>query len=368
MNQEVFISHASSDAATAGDVRDLLHQLGYATWIAPDDLVGASSWPEQILAAVGRCHALVVLISDAANKSDHVAREVSIASEASKPIVPLRLSAVEPDGSLRYLLHLSQWVDVFPAPVASHADRVRKALEGGGVVRRVVAKRSQWSRWVAFAVVAAFAVGAFAWFGTRDDDKPTTAKVLASAPTSINDWSELDKTLIDLAAAEGLADGGAVDLVRSQNADDSVSFTAPSTWTEVQGTIPFQDTDGTVLGDLLVVSIQRISFDGGRSGGMFVGAQSRQTFVPNGLDDFQPRQFFSDLGCVSSAIIELNAPVAGEARLWSDCNNTPRIYVSALFGNDQVTAFVLGLVTTRQEAAAFMETLMSLEIDGTPLA
>ena len=146
VSHEVFISHASEDAAVAGEVRDLLRELGYATWIAPDGLVDASSWAEQILAAVGRCHALVVLISAAANRSDHVAREVSIASEAGKPIVPLRLSAVEPDGSLRYLLHLSQWIDVFPAPVESHGEPVRKALDGGGVVRRLVTRRSRSSR------------------------------------------------------------------------------------------------------------------------------------------------------------------------------------------------------------------------------
>lgn len=58
----------------------------------------------------------------------------------------------------------------------------------------------------------------------------------------------------------------------------------------------------------------------------------------------------------------------GEARLWSGCDNTPRIYISALFGDDETSIYVLGRVTTRQEAAAIAETLMSLEIDGTPLA
>ena len=370
MNEEVFISHASPDATAAGEVRDLLRELGYATWIAPDDLVGASSWAEQILAAVGRCRALVVLVSDVANRSDHVAREVSIAVEAGKQIVPLRLAAVEPDGSLRYLLHLSQWVNVFPAPVATHADKVRAALEGGGVVRRVVTTPARSRRWLALVAVAVVAVGAIAWFATRSDDPPAspTADVLASAPTSVDDWSELDSVLIDLADAEGLADGDAVQLVRVQNADGSVSFEAPSTWSEVQGTVPFQDAGGNVLGDLLVASTQRSEFDGGRAGGLFVGAAPRTTLVPNGLDDFQPRQFFSDLGCVSSPLIELRAPNAGEVRLWSDCNNTPRIYISALYGDSEKTTFVLGEVTTRQEAAAIAETLMSLEIDGTPLA
>ncbi|MEQ1872484.1 MAG: toll/interleukin-1 receptor domain-containing protein [Ilumatobacteraceae bacterium] len=367
LNEEVFISHASTDAADAAAVRDLLQELGYATWIAPDDLVGASSWAEQILAAVGRCHALVVLISDAANRSEHVAREVSIAADAGKPIVPLRLTAVEPVGSLRYLLQLRQWVDVFPPPVTNHADRVRKALEGGGVVRRVVT-RSRSGRWIALVAAAALAIGAFVFLTSGDDDTPAVADVFAEVPTSIDDWTDLDKSLVDLAAAEGLADGDAVELSRAQNADASIAFSAPSTWAEVDGTVPFQEADGTVLGDLLVASVQRSSFDGGRSGGLFLGVAPISTLVPNGLDDFQPRQFFSDLGCVSSELIQLADPFGGEARLWADCNNTPRIYISALYGDAQQTVFVFGLVTTRQEAAMIVETLMSLEINGTPLA
>ena len=71
---------------------------------------------------------------------------------------------------------------------------------------------------------------------------------------------------------------------------------------------------------------------------------------------------------MSSPLIELRAPNTGEVRLWSDCNNTPRIYISALYGDNEKTTFVLGVVTTRQEAAAIAETLMSLEIDGIPLA
>jgi hypothetical protein len=369
VSSEVFISHASADAVSAGEVRDLLHELGYSTWIAPDDLVGASSWAEQILAAVARCDALVVLLSDAANRSDHVAREVSIAAEAGKPLVPLRLAATEPDGSLRYLLHLSQRVDVFPAPVADHGDKVRKALEGGGVVRELASRRSRGRGLLALGAALVVAIGAVAWFTSREDGATAdVVDVMRDVPTSINDWSELDSSLVDLATANAIADGEDVQLVRADNADGSIAFSAPSTWTDVEGTLTFNDVDGTVLGDLLVVSVQRSGFDGGRTGGLFVGAAPITSLAPNGLDDFQPRQFFSDLGCVSSDLIQLEDPFGGEARLWSDCNNTPRIYVSALFGDSQVTIFVFGLVTTRQEAAVLAETLMSLEIEGTPLA
>jgi hypothetical protein len=237
------------------------------------------------------------------------------------------------------------------------------------VVRKLVSRRSRARRWVALAAALVVALGALALLASRDDGATAeVADALGDVPTSIKDWSELDSSLVGLAAADALVDGEDVQLVRAANADGSIAFSAPSTWTDVEGTLTFNDVDGTVLGDLLVVSPQRSGFDGGRAGGLFVGAAPITSLAPNGLDDFQPRQFFSDLGCVSSDLIQLEDPFGGEARLWSDCNNTPRIYVSALFGDSQVTIFVFGLVTTRQEAAVLAETLMSLEIEGTPLA
>ncbi len=365
--KEIFISHASPDAATAREVRDLLQNVGYATWIAPDDLVGASAWPEQILAAVGRCNALVVLVSGAANKSDHVAREVSIAAEARKPIVPLRLAPIEPSGSLRYLLHLSQWVDVFPAPVANHSDRVRVALEGGGVVR-LMRRQSRRSRLLGLVAGVAVVLGAFGWFVNRGDSGNATVGVLAQVPTSINDWSQLDSSLDNLATVEKLVLGDQLQLVRAENAAQSIAFEAPSTWTQVQGTVPFQDGNGGRLGDSLLVSIESTTFDNGRLGALFVGAGPTTPLMASGLDSFQPPAYFDGLGCQSSGLIALDGVIAGQVRLWSDCDNTPRIYVSALLGDGQTSIYVLGRVTTRQEAAVIVETLQSLEIVGTPLA
>lgn len=67
---------------------------------------------------------MIVLLSAAANESAAVAREVSIAVGAGKPIVPVRLEKVEPAKSLQYLLQLIQWVDAFPGSLQKHVGQI----------------------------------------------------------------------------------------------------------------------------------------------------------------------------------------------------------------------------------------------------
>ncbi len=97
-------------------------------WLASDDIVG-DDWPAQIASAVAASDALIVLLSEAANRSAHVAREVTLAVQKERPVIPIRLEEVEPEGSLTYLLALAQWVDVYPGPVDAHAEGVVAHIE-----------------------------------------------------------------------------------------------------------------------------------------------------------------------------------------------------------------------------------------------
>lgn len=123
--RDVFISHSSADAPAARELRDHLIASGYSTWIAPDDIDSSVSWAEQILAAVDECRVLVVLLSEAANGSSHVSREVSLAQSRRKPVLPIRIEGVRARGALEYLLTQVQRVDAFPPPLHAHLPRVR---------------------------------------------------------------------------------------------------------------------------------------------------------------------------------------------------------------------------------------------------
>ncbi len=117
----VFISHEKTDDGLAREIRAHLEAGGFACWMAPDDVAGPTPWPEQIEAAIESCDVMLIVVSANASGSAHVAREVDLAVERAKPLLPVRVEDVAPTGTLNYLLRLAQWIDLFPGSIADHA-------------------------------------------------------------------------------------------------------------------------------------------------------------------------------------------------------------------------------------------------------
>ncbi len=162
----VFISHSSKDHGPALDLRDLLRQAGYRTWMAPDDVLVGGSWTEQIVNGIAESTHVVVLLSKSSVSSEHVAREVGLASEQHKPLVPIRLDPVHPTGSLRYLLQFVQRVDAFPPPLAQHWPVIAAALSGAAIASgATVGKRGDLPPWAPAVVAGTILVALVAVIG-----------------------------------------------------------------------------------------------------------------------------------------------------------------------------------------------------------
>jgi hypothetical protein len=125
---DVFISYGSRDLALAREIRSHLEAGGYDCWMSPDDVAGVKSWAEQIVEAIAACKVMLVLVSSVSNASDHVSKEVDLAIEHGKAVLPVRIEDVVPSGALRYLLALAQWIDAFPGPIGPHADEVKRRV------------------------------------------------------------------------------------------------------------------------------------------------------------------------------------------------------------------------------------------------
>jgi len=128
----LFLSYGSENGVEARELRRILTEAGYRVWMAPDDIRGPESWPDQVLNAIGKSQMMIVLVSSDALSSPHVGREVNLAIEQGKPLLPVRVADVKVSGTLAYLLALVQWVDVFPPPLAHHqqllVDRIKDLL------------------------------------------------------------------------------------------------------------------------------------------------------------------------------------------------------------------------------------------------
>lgn len=111
---DVFISYASSDFAHAAAVCRYLEERGLTCWIAPRDIErGILPYPEALQSGLAQSRAVVVLVSETANLSVHIPRELDLALERKLSIVPLRLQDVLPSGQLNYLLRTCQWLNAF---------------------------------------------------------------------------------------------------------------------------------------------------------------------------------------------------------------------------------------------------------------
>jgi hypothetical protein len=93
---DVFLSHSHEDGDVALQVCAALEKAGLIVWIAPRDVMPSGSWADAIVEAISKCRLVLVIISEHANNSRHVVRELECADARRRPILPLRIKDVLP--------------------------------------------------------------------------------------------------------------------------------------------------------------------------------------------------------------------------------------------------------------------------------
>ncbi|MBQ9210612.1 MAG: toll/interleukin-1 receptor domain-containing protein [Clostridia bacterium] len=89
--KHVFISYKSDEFDTANWVRSILETNGISCWMAPRDIPGGSSYAAEIPAAIRSCRVFVVILSQKAQESTWVPKELDIAINHHKIIMPFML-------------------------------------------------------------------------------------------------------------------------------------------------------------------------------------------------------------------------------------------------------------------------------------
>ena len=127
-HKTVFISHASEDEAVAGRICGLLEARGVSCWMAPRDVAPGHDYMEAIAEAIIGCSALLLLLSENANRSRHVASEVERAFSRDKRIIPVRLGNTEPCQKLEVSIGSSHRVDWGAGPIEATVDRIVQSI------------------------------------------------------------------------------------------------------------------------------------------------------------------------------------------------------------------------------------------------
>ncbi len=109
---QIFISHSSKDGGVAKRLCEYLEQKGEKCFLAPRDIRLGKEYAEEIIRGIEQSDAMILLMSEDANQSPHVLREVERAVSKSVPVFVYKLEEVALSKSMEYFLMTHQWLDV----------------------------------------------------------------------------------------------------------------------------------------------------------------------------------------------------------------------------------------------------------------
>jgi hypothetical protein len=125
----VFISHASADREIAIGIAKGLRDAGLEPWLAIDAIQTGENYAEEIFASLVASDAVVIVLSRDAVASPHVKREMNLAIDRRKRILPFSLEVALTSGN-ELSADWKYWLGVVQVePFVRVADTVRLIAE-----------------------------------------------------------------------------------------------------------------------------------------------------------------------------------------------------------------------------------------------
>jgi tetratricopeptide (TPR) repeat protein len=109
--RRVFVSYATADRKQALAVCKAIERRGVQCWISSRDVAPGQNYQEAIVRSLRDAAAMVLIFSRAANTSNEIKKELSLASRFQVPVMALRIEDVEPSDAFAYELSTRQWID-----------------------------------------------------------------------------------------------------------------------------------------------------------------------------------------------------------------------------------------------------------------
>lgn len=111
--RQVFISYSTKDQLQAEAVRNVIEQNGITCWMAPRDIPGGSNYTKEIPNAIRGCQAFVLMLSQNAQASPWVLKELDSAVNEGKIILPFQLEDITLTDEFNFLLTGAQRYDAY---------------------------------------------------------------------------------------------------------------------------------------------------------------------------------------------------------------------------------------------------------------
>ena len=108
---KLFISYAHADREMVIQVSKELQDAGHEVWIDTHGIQGGTLWGSEIAKAIINCDVLLLFLSPRSVRSDYVRREVDIAFDEKRKILPIMIERVDIPVELDYQLAGIQYID-----------------------------------------------------------------------------------------------------------------------------------------------------------------------------------------------------------------------------------------------------------------
>jgi hypothetical protein len=112
MPKKLFISYAHKDIGRVQPLAQDLQRLGFEVWMDNRNLQAGDQWRQEITNAINQCEDFLLFLSDASVQSADVRRELDLASDKKKRLIPLLLEQVKIPASMQYQLAGIQWISL----------------------------------------------------------------------------------------------------------------------------------------------------------------------------------------------------------------------------------------------------------------
>ena len=128
---DIFISYSRKDSEHALQLAEKLRGDGINVWIDQKGIIGAEQWATEIVEGIRACSTFIILISPNSIESENVLRELSLASEKRKRVLPVDIEPTVLPSSFEYPLAGLQRVAIsdFSSIVHAHKHGVEKLIK-----------------------------------------------------------------------------------------------------------------------------------------------------------------------------------------------------------------------------------------------
>jgi TIR domain len=116
MAHDVFISHAHKDKRIVDAICKKLESTQIRCWIAGRNISIGEDWTEATRKAIGSCPLMILILSENANASPHIEREIAHAFYTGRQIIPVRLTNTLPKRDFLFYLGNVRCLDAFGLP------------------------------------------------------------------------------------------------------------------------------------------------------------------------------------------------------------------------------------------------------------